>query len=98
MPTHDEFEQFLREYRALSKHKRAPSRKAVRDMLADMKAQRSFRGGLRVSVLGGHPEIYEMTWDMPDGRATFMYGAEQKPGEPHIVWRRIGGHEIFTNP
>lgn len=35
---------------------------------------------------------------MPDGRATFMYGPEQIPGEPHIIWRRIGGHDIFDHP
>jgi len=33
-----------------------------------------------------------------DGRATFHYGPEQRPGEPHIVWRRIGGHDILKNP
>jgi hypothetical protein len=32
------------------------------------------------------------------GRATFMFGAERIPGEPHIIERRIGGQEIFNNP
>lgn len=44
------------------------------------------------------PGIYEMTWDGRDGRATFAYGAEHIPGEAHIIWRRIGGHEIFDHP
>jgi hypothetical protein len=38
-----------------------------------------------------------MTW-ADDGRATFEYGSEIIEGEPHIVWRRIGGHEIFNSP
>jgi len=25
-------------------------------------------------------------------------GIEQRPGEPHIIWRRIGGHDILNNP
>jgi hypothetical protein len=41
--------------------------------------------------------FYEMSWP-GDGRATFHYGPEQRPGEPHIVWRRIGGHDILKNP
>lgn len=32
-----------------------------------------------------------MTW-AADGRATFEYGQEIRPGEPHIIWRRIGTH------
>jgi hypothetical protein len=38
-----------------------------------------------------------MTW-ADDGRATFEYGSEQLLGETHIIWRRIGGHEILKNP
>jgi hypothetical protein len=41
--------------------------------------------------------LYEMSWS-GDGRATFHYGPEQRPGELHIVWRRIGGHDILKNP
>jgi hypothetical protein len=98
MPTHDEFEQFLREYRALPKAQRALFRRAVCAMNEDLKARRPFRKSLRVSVLSGHPGIWEMTWDMPNGRATFMYGPERLPGELHIIWRRIGGHEVYNNP
>ena len=27
--------------------------------------------------------------------ALFRYGPEQKPGEVHIIWERIGGHDIY---
>ena len=33
-----------------------------------------------------------------DGRATFRYGAEVKPGETHVEWLRVGGHEILSRP
>jgi hypothetical protein len=42
MPTYDEFEQFLREYRALSKDQRAQFRQAVRATNDDLKARRPF--------------------------------------------------------
>jgi hypothetical protein len=38
-----------------------------------------------------------MTW-AADGRATFEYGQEIRPGEPHIIWRRIGTHDVFRQP
>lgn len=31
-------------------------------------------------------------------RAAFRYGSEQIPGETHIIWRRVGGHDIFAQP
>jgi len=30
-----------------------------------------------------------------DGRATFEYGSVVREGETHIVWRRIGTHDII---
>lgn len=44
---------------------------------------------LRVKRVQGHAGIWELTW-AADGRATFEYGDEQSPGEPHVCWRRIG--------
>jgi hypothetical protein len=38
-----------------------------------------------------------MTWE-DDGRATFQYGSEIRRGEPHIIWRRCGSHNIFGAP
>jgi len=41
--------------------------------------------------------IFEMTW-APDGRATFQFGPEVVAGQPHVIWRRIGRHEILARP
>ena len=41
--------------------------------------------------------IFEMSW-ADDGRATWQYGPEVMEGQPRIIWRRIGGHDIFVNP
>jgi hypothetical protein len=53
---------------------------------------------LRIKPVEGRNGIYELTWSFagPDGRATFEYIDVE--GEPGIRWRRIGGHEIFSDP
>jgi hypothetical protein len=33
-----------------------------------------------------------------DGRATFRYGAGRREGEMHVIWLRVGGHEILSRP
>lgn len=53
--------------------------------------------GFRVKRVRGTSGVWEMTW-AADGRATFEYGDELRPGTPHIIWRRIGTHDVFTSP
>jgi hypothetical protein len=38
-----------------------------------------------------------MTW-ADDGRATFQFGDSVVEGEPHVIWRRVGTHNIFGQP
>lgn len=97
MPTHDELAQFLREFAGLTPEEKTRFLAAVRKIVEDMRAGRGFRPGLRVRRVEGHGGVFEMTW-APDGRATFEYGAERQVGEAHIIWRRVGGHDILTNP
>jgi hypothetical protein len=52
--------------------------------------------GLRVKDVEGAPGVWEMTWEWPDGRATFEWTAID--GEPAIRWRRVGSHAIFRDP
>lgn len=53
---------------------------------------------LRVRRVAGAPGVWEMTWSFsgPDGRATFEW--VEIEGKPGILWRRLGGHEIFRDP
>jgi hypothetical protein len=97
MPTHKELAQFLREYAKLTPEQQTLFLTAVRKMVEDLRTNRSFRPVLRVKGVRGHPGVFEMSWS-GDGRATFHYGAPVQSGEAHIVWRRVGGHEIFQNP
>lgn len=96
MPTWDKTDSFRHDYKSLTPAQRAAFKRAVAQFVADLKT-RNFRKGLRVKKMAGHIEIWEMTW-ADDGRATFEYGPPVAEGEPHIVWRRIGTHDIFKRP
>ena len=52
---------------------------------------------LRIKRVQGTEDVWEMSYS-GDGRATFRYGAEVKPGEAHVIWLRVGGHEILSRP
>jgi hypothetical protein len=56
----------------------------------------TFRPSLRIKRVHGHARAWELNW-AADGRATFEYGDEIQ-GEPHVIWRWIGTHDIFRRP
>ena len=70
---------------------------AVSELVEDLRGGRQPRPGLRVKGVRGYEGVFEMTW-APNGRATFNYGEARLPGHPHIVWRRIGSHDILRRP
>lgn len=98
MPTNELLVEFRRDYTRLTEEQKRAFRLAVKKFVVDLRAGRSFRPRLRVKSVQSHPGVFEMTWEGNDGRATFDYGPAKRPGELHIRWRRIGGHEIFQNP
>jgi hypothetical protein len=57
----------------------------------------AFRAGFRIKGVRRAPDVFELTWDGV-GRATWSDGVPVAPGEQHLVWRRIGGHDIFDVP
>ena len=70
---------------------------AVAQFVEDLRAAGQFRTGLRVKGIQGAAGIFEMTW-ADDGRATFQYGDPVVEGQPHVIWRRVGTHDIFRQP
>ncbi len=54
-------------------------------------------GNPLVHPLAGHRGAYELRF-APDGRATFTFGAAVREGQPHIIWRRIGTHDVLREP
>jgi hypothetical protein len=96
MPTHEAYASFWRDWHELTPQEQRAFKKAVEKFVADLRVGH-FRPGLRVKRVRGTREIFEMTW-AKDGRATFQYGEEVLSGERHLIWRRIGTHDIFASP
>lgn len=94
MPTYGKTDRFKKDHAALSSEDKKRFKVAVAKFVADLKAERPFRKGLRVKGVQGADGIFELTW-ADNGRATFEYGEEQIEGEPHVIWRRVGTHDVF---
>ena len=96
MPTFDKLGPFLEDYEKLTDVQKTAFLDAIQKFVEDLR-RGSFRKGLRVKRVQRRVGIWEMTW-ADDGRATFEYGEPVRPGHPHVVWRRIGSHDILTDP
>jgi hypothetical protein len=98
MPTREVLASFWHDWEGLTPQQQLAFRRAVARFIADLAGgSQSFHPRLRVKRVQGHRGVWEMTW-APDGRATFEYGDEVRPGEQHIIWRRIGTHSVFRRP
>jgi hypothetical protein len=97
MPTRDVLASFWRDWAGLSSEEKSAFLDAVHKLVQDLESGGGFRKGLRVKGVQGARGVFELTWSS-DGRATFHYGRAIVDDEPHIIWRRIGGHEIFAKP
>lgn len=95
MPTYEGTEHFLNEWRRLRSEERKLFDQAVQKFVEDLKAKRPPRAELGVKRFKSLSGVFEFRW-APDGRALFRYGPTQIEGEPHIIWLRIGGHEIYS--
>jgi hypothetical protein len=95
VPSYERTRRFERDWKTLTEASRKRFRAAFRRFDADLIKGR-FRPGLRVRRVEGTDVVFEMTW-AADGRATFQYGDTQGHGA-HVIWRRIGTHEVFRRP
>jgi hypothetical protein len=96
VPTYALTDSFRHDLAALTPEQRAAFRRAATHFIHDLPTGR-FRKGLRVKGIQGARGIFEMTW-AADGRATFQYGPQVTEGEAHVIWRRVGTHDILGNP
>ncbi|MDR3082679.1 MAG: hypothetical protein LBV60_17425 [Streptomyces sp.] len=97
MPTYETTSRFTTDLDRLTSEQCSRFHRAVTAFVHDLQADGHFRAGLRIKGIRSTPGVYELTW-APDGRATWSYGRERIAGKQHIVWRRIGGHDIFIGP
>src|ERR1700742_2485814 len=95
MPTRSVLASFFRDWQGLTPQQQRQVLAALKQFVFDLAAPESgFHPMLRVKRMQGHRDIWEMSW-APDGRATFEYGDEIHPGQPHIISRRVDTHSIF---
>ncbi len=93
MPTYDQTDEFRRDYKRLTDDQKDLFDTAVTKFVDSLRTGQ-FRSGLRVKGYQGADNTFEMTW-APNGRALFRYGTPIKGAEPHVIWLRIGTHDIF---
>lgn len=96
MPTFDALARFLRGYDKLTDAEKGEFDIARRKFVAGLRSGHMLPG-LRIKRVQASDDAYELTW-ASDGRATFAYGEPIREGERHVIWRRIGGHDILDEP
>lgn len=97
MPTYDVTHRFERDYKKMTTEQKRAFQEAVQKFVHDLKQGKGFRKGLRVKAVQGAPGIFEMTC-ADNGRATFQYGDAVRAGAVHVIWRRCGTHDVFSEP
>jgi hypothetical protein len=97
VPTYEATPRFTADLDRLTPQQRRLFHRVVtRAFVPDLRAGR-FRAGLRIKGVRRAPGVFELTWS-GNGRATWSYGKPQVQGAQHIVWHRIGTHDILTGP
>ena len=96
MPTHEQVARFMAEYACLTPAQRRDFRRAVVLFREGLRTG-TFHPSLRVKGFWSEDGVFEMRW-AKDGRALWQYG-DPLPGRarPHVVWLRIGTHDIYKS-
>jgi hypothetical protein len=94
MPTFDRSDEFIHDWSRLSPEQRDAFKAAVRQFVADLKSGSGVRTALGVKRFRSVPGVWEFAW-ASDGRALFRYGTSPHQGDVHIVWLRVGAHDIY---
>lgn len=105
MPTFFVEARFWNDYNRMSGHDQALFKQARDEFIRVLREwQNAGRPGVPrfPKSLGIRPMVHrrgvmELAW-APDGRCTWQYSTPQRPGRLHIIWRRIGSHEIYKDP
>jgi hypothetical protein len=97
VPTYAWLARFRADFERLTPAQQAAFLVAIEQFVDDLKRGQGLRKSLRVKGIQGATGIFEMAW-AADGRATFEYGRSVAAGESHVVWRRVGTHDVFKQP
>jgi len=97
VPTFERSARFDREFRRLPRELQRAFVAMLPTFIAALRVDPpTFPPVLRVKRVQGSDGVWEITF-APDGRATFAYGPEILPGEPHVICRRVGTHEVLSD-
>ena len=96
MPTFGWLARFRVDFDGLSAAQQSAFLVAVAQFVEDLRGG-NFRKDLRVKGVRGAPGAFEMTW-ADNGRATFQDGEPIVGTEPHVIWRRVGTHDVLGHP
>ena len=88
MPKYDVEASFWRDWARLSPAEQDQFLETIRKLVHDLKQGKGVQR---------RKEVWELTW-ADDGRATFQLGASAEAGDVHVIWCRIGGHDILNDP
>jgi hypothetical protein len=98
VPTFERLARFDREFRRLPREMQRAFLTVLPLFIAALREKPPvFPPTLRVHRVQGSEGVWEITF-ASDGRATFEYGPEVIAGDTHVIWRRIGGHEVLAAP
>ncbi|HEY7347612.1 MAG TPA: hypothetical protein VH599_04780 [Ktedonobacterales bacterium] len=98
MPTFEVEERFRQAYQRLHVQKKAAFLKARDDLVAWLVAKKKQPDLVPPAPLRLHFIESKDAWSITfggDQRALWRYGEEVLPGEVHIIWERIDGHDIY---
>jgi hypothetical protein len=98
VPTYDAVAAFLRDWQRMDGESRARFMSVVMEFVKALRVRPPvFPPRLRVHKVGDDPTlgpIWSLSWGY-DSRALFVYGAEVRPGDPHVIWIAIGTHDVY---
>jgi hypothetical protein len=95
VPTFERMARFDREFRRMPRELQHAFLEMLPIFIDALRAgPAAFPPKLRVKRVKGTSDVWEITF-APDGRATFAYGDEVIPGQPHVIWPRVGTHDVL---
>ena len=97
-PTFERLAQFKRDYAKLPPPERQRFRAAVKKFVAPLSTTPpGDLGAPIVRELKDHPGYFELRFG-PATRAIYTFGQAVRPGQPHVIWCRIGTDEGLDKP
>lgn len=96
-PTYELLPGFAREFARLPREQQRAFRAAVAKLVRALGDAGDPPRSLRIKRVQGTTDVWELSYS-GDGRATFRYRPERRAGETHVIWLRVGGHDILSRP